>query len=117
MLERLYLVVSGWLAGMHRIMRACPDGTWSSPFLRREEDALKEYSSKVWGIEQARMKKYHAEARRLLADIAKEEHKKKELEALRASYDENFFCSAALYSAMPDSYSFFPALKAFNSLL
>ena len=92
-LERLYLVVAGWLDGVHRIVRACPDGTWSSPLLRREEDALKEYSSKVWGVEQTRMKKYHAEARRLLADIAKEEHKKKELEALRASYDESYFCS------------------------
>ena len=93
LLERLYLAVAGRLDGARGIVRTCPDDTWSSPLLRREADALNEFSDKIWGVEQVRMKKYHAEVRSLLTIIAQDERRKEELEARRDSYDESFYSS------------------------
>ena len=48
--EKILLERQGRTDGAADLVRPDADGSWNSPFIRREESRLSEYCSKVWGL-------------------------------------------------------------------
>lgn len=89
-LERLTLSIAGRIDGARSQPREISDGSWSSPLIRKETDALEEHCDRVWGTELVRLEPYHVRIGQLVTDIARLERQLRKSETEDVPVKEEF---------------------------